>query len=46
MHNLSISYGNSCFAKKWSDETISFEELCENLKTTIRTYGELLILKL
>ncbi|NCD05849.1 MAG: hypothetical protein EOL97_06995 [Spirochaetia bacterium] len=37
MRDLPIAYGNSCFAKKWSNETISFEELCEKLKTTIRT---------
>ncbi len=37
MRNLPISYGNSCYAKKWLNKTISFEELCEKLKTTIRT---------
>ncbi len=37
MRNLPIAYGNSCFAKKWSNETISFEEICKKLKTTIRT---------
>ena len=37
MRNLPVAYGNSCFAKKWSNETISFEELCEKLKTTIKT---------
>lgn len=37
MLNLPIAYGNSCFAKKWTNKTISFEELCEKLKTTNRT---------
>lgn len=37
MRDLPIAYGNSCFAKKWSNKTIRFEELCEKLKTTIRT---------
>ena len=37
MRNLPIAYGNSCYAKKWSNKTITFEELCERLKTTIRT---------
>ncbi len=37
MRNLPIAYGNSCYAKKWSNKTISFEVLCKKLKTTIRT---------
>ena len=37
MRNLPIAYGNSCFAKKWSNKTITFEVLCLRLKTTIRT---------
>jgi putative DNA primase/helicase len=37
MRNLSIAYGNSCFAKKWSNKTITFDELCERLETTVRT---------
>jgi len=37
MRDLPIAYGNSCFAKKWSNKTISFEDLCKRLKTTIRT---------
>ncbi len=37
MRDLSISYGNSCFAKIWSNKTIAWEALCERLSTTIRT---------
>jgi len=37
MRNLPIAYGNSCFAKNWSNKTISFDELCTRLKITIRT---------
>lgn len=37
MRKLKIAYGNSCFAKKWSNKTISFEELCRRLATTVRT---------
>ena len=37
MRNLSIAYGNSSHAKKWSNKTITFVELCERLKVTIRT---------
>lgn len=37
MRKLSIAYGNSCFAKTWANKEITFEELCERLKTTIRT---------
>lgn len=37
MRNLKIAYGNSCFAKKWSNKEISFDDLCERLKTTVRT---------
>jgi hypothetical protein len=37
MRNLPIAYGNSCYAKKWSNKTITFDELCTRLKTTIRT---------
>lgn len=37
MHDLKIAYGNSRTAKFWSNKTIKFEELCERLKTPIRT---------
>ena len=37
MRNLPIAYGNSCFAKTWSNKTITFEELCDRLSDTIRT---------
>jgi hypothetical protein len=37
MHPLKISYGTSCFAKKWSNKTISFDDLCKRLETTVRT---------
>ena len=37
MRELSISYGNSCFAKIWSNKTTSWDDLCSRLSTTIRT---------
>lgn len=37
MRDLKIAYGNSCFAKKWSNKTITFDDLCKRLETTIRT---------
>jgi len=37
MRDLSIAYGSSCYAKKWSNKTITFDELKERLKVTIRT---------
>ena len=37
MRDLSIAYGNSRQAKKWINKTISFNDLKERLKTTIRT---------
>lgn len=37
MRDLPISYGNSCTAKKWSNKTITWEELGGKLKSTIRT---------
>jgi hypothetical protein len=37
MRELPIAYGGSCFAKKWSNKKITFDDLCERLKTTIRT---------
>lgn len=37
MDKLNISYGNSCTSKKWSNKTISFDELCDRLNNTVRT---------
>ena len=37
MRNLPIAYGNSCFAKTWSNKTTTFDELCARLEQTIRT---------
>lgn len=37
MRELSIAYGNSCYAKTWSNKTTSWDELCNKLSTTIRT---------
>ena len=37
MRDLPISHGNSCHAMFWSNKTIEWNELCEKLKTTIRT---------
>lgn len=37
MRNLSIAYGNSCFAKKWPNKTTTFDELCDRLRTTTYT---------
>ncbi len=37
MRELKIAYGQSSHAKKWSNKTILFDDLCERLKITIRT---------
>ena len=37
MRDLSIAYGNSCYAKTWSNKTIRFDALCGPLSATIRT---------
>ena len=37
MRQLKISYGSSCFAKKWSNKTIGFDELCEQFRVPVRT---------
>jgi len=37
MRDLPIAYGNSCYAKTWSNKTIRFDALCNRLSTTIRT---------
>ena len=36
MRDLKIAYGNSRQAKFWSNKTITFEDLCERLKTPNR----------
>ena len=37
LRNLPIAYGNSCFAKTWTNKTTTFDELCVRLEQTIRT---------
>jgi putative DNA primase/helicase len=37
VRNLAIAYGNSRQAKKWTNKTVTFDELKERLKVTIRT---------
>ena len=37
MRKYKISYGNSCHAKNWHNSCITWEELCEKLKTTVHT---------
>jgi len=37
MRKLAIAYGNSCYAKKWSNDTITFDALCKRLENTHRT---------
>ena len=37
MRKLPIAYGNSCHAKTWVNKTTTWDELCDRLKTTIRT---------
>lgn len=37
MRDLNIAYGNSVSAKTWSNKTITFDELKDKLRTTIRT---------
>ena len=37
MRDLCIAYGNSCMSKIWSNKTTTFDDLCERLKTTVRT---------
>ena len=34
---LSIAYGNSRISLSWSNKTVSFDDLCERLKSTTRT---------
>ena len=37
MRDLAIAYGNSRQAKKWVNKKITYEDLKERLKSTIRT---------
>lgn len=37
MRNLPIAYGNSCYAKKWSNKTTTFDDLCARLEHTAYT---------
>jgi predicted P-loop ATPase len=37
MRELSIAYGNSCFAKMWVNKTITWDDLCNRLSVTVRT---------
>ncbi len=37
MRELSIAYGNNCYAKIWSNKTTSWDDLSKRLSTTIRT---------
>ena len=34
---LRIAYGNSCNAKLWTNKSTTWDELCQRLKTTVRT---------
>ena len=37
MRELGISYGTSCYARMWTNDTISFEALADRLRDPIRT---------
>ncbi len=37
MRDLKIAYGNSRTAKFWLNKTIKYDELCDRLRTPIRT---------
>ena len=37
MRDLKIALGNSRQAKTWSNKTLSFEEICDRLRTPVRT---------
>ena len=37
LRNLPIAYGNSCFAKTWTNKSTTFNELCIRFEQTIRT---------
>ncbi len=34
---LKIAYGKSCNARTWRNDTISWDDLCSKIKTTVRT---------
>ncbi len=37
MRDLKIAYGGSRMAKVWSNKTITFDDLCDRLRNTVRT---------
>ena len=37
MRELGISYGRSCYAKMWTNDTISFDALIDRLRDPVRT---------
>jgi hypothetical protein len=37
MRNLKIAIGSTRTAKKWSNKVVSFDDLCEQFKTPVRT---------
>lgn len=37
MRKLPIAYGNSCYAKTWTNKIVSFDDLCDRLSQSIRT---------
>ena len=37
MRNLPMAFGNSCYAKIWTNKTMTFHDLCTRLEQTIRT---------
>lgn len=37
MREFKIAYGRSCNALKWTNSKITWEELCEKLRTTVKT---------
>ena len=38
MHELRIACGKSCYTKVWDNCSVTWEELCNRLKSTARTY--------
>lgn len=38
MHELKIACGKSCYTKVWDNCSVTWEELCNRLKSTARTY--------
>lgn len=37
MRNLPMAFSNSCYAKIWTNKTMTFHDLCTRLEQTIRT---------